>query len=145
MAQALRAAGPRLAGALDTDGLAGTQRTALGVLRLVLASAPPARTGAGTDAWTSRTRACSWCDASRRATWAMIATSPRFRPCPPRWRVPQKIWSRTRKRRARALAVPTETDRPLRAAAAAALDVAPDQVEIPGTCCCGSPRRRPGR
>ncbi|NKZ67071.1 protein kinase [Rhodococcus hoagii] len=122
-----------LAGALDTDGLAGTQRTALGVLRLVLASAPPApEPEPGTEASDEQDTSLQLVRRQSTGTVAMIATSPRFRPLPAALARAAEDLVADAQAQGTALAVPTETDRPLRAAAAAALDVAPDQVEIPG-------------
>lgn len=122
-----------LAGALDTDGLADTQRTTLGVLRLVLASAPPApEPEPGSEASAEDEPDLQLVRRQSTGTVAMIATSKRFRPVPAALARAADDLVADAAAQGMALAVPADADRPLRAAAAAVLDVAPDQVEIPG-------------
>ncbi|MDG3017209.1 protein kinase domain-containing protein [Speluncibacter jeojiensis] len=116
-----------LAGALDADGPADPQRTALGVLRLVLASAPEPEPGSeDDDPRPLLTRRQS------TGTVAMIATAAVDRRLPAALAREADGLVAAAAAQGLALVAPADADRPLRAAAATVLDVAPEQVEIPG-------------
>ncbi|MFD4368677.1 NERD domain-containing protein [Rhodococcus sp. NPDC058521] len=124
-----------LAAALDTDGLRDPQRTALGVLRLILATAPPAREQEpGTNVPDADTEDSGLQLVRRQSTGtvAMIATAAVSRRLPAALAREADALVAASAAQGLALIAPTDADRPLRIAAAAVLDVAPDQVEIPG-------------
>ncbi|MFD2157211.1 hypothetical protein ACFSUH_43995 [Rhodococcus jostii] len=117
-----------LASVLATDGVADPQRISLGVVRLLLASAPAtaADTEPGTDTTLHLVRRHG------SGTVAMISTA-----AVPR-KLPAALAAGAEKLVDEALAqgsllvTPAQSELPLRAAAAAVLDVAPAEVEIPG-------------
>lgn len=122
-----------LAAALDTDGLRDPQRTALGVLRLVLASAPPApEPEPGEPATDTEALDLQLVRRQSTGTVAMIATPAVSRRLPAALAREADGLVAAADAQGLALVPPADADRPLRAAAAAVLDVAPDQVEIPG-------------
>ncbi|GAA4479469.1 hypothetical protein GCM10023094_24630 [Rhodococcus olei] len=116
-----------LAASLDIDGVSDPQRTALGVLRLVLASAAEPEPGSeDDDPRPLLTRRQS------TGSVAMIATNAVSRRLPAV--LAREVDNLVAAAAGQGLALVTaeHAEQPLRAAAAAVLDVAPAEVEIPG-------------
>jgi serine/threonine protein kinase len=116
-----------LSSALHTDGADNPHRTALGVLRLLLASSPASTdTDTGTDSKLHMVRR------QGSGTVAMISTAA----------VPRRLTGALAAEVERLMADahaqgallvrPTDAELPLRSVASIVLDIAPDEVEIPG-------------
>lgn len=117
-----------LAGVLATDGVSDPQRIALGVVRLLLASAPAADadTEPGTDTTLHLVRRHG------SGTVAMISTAAVPRKLPAALAAGAEKLVYDAQAQGSLLVTPAESELPLRAAAAAVLDVPPGEVEIPG-------------
>ncbi|MDV7091093.1 protein kinase domain-containing protein [Rhodococcus opacus] len=117
-----------LAGVLSTDGVAAPQRIALGMVRLLLASAPAADadTEPGTDTTLHLVRRHG------SGTVAMISTAAVPRKLPAVLAAGAEKLVDEAHAQGSLLVTPAESELPLRAAAAAVLDVTPGEVEIPG-------------
>ncbi|WP_138997409.1 protein kinase domain-containing protein [Rhodococcus zopfii] len=121
-----------LVSALDTDGVSDPQRTALGVLRLVLASAPPPPEVAPGEADSDGSREPRLVRRQSTGTVAMIATFEERRLARVLAREADRLVETAGAAQGLALVASSDAAGPLRAVAASVLDIAPEQVEIPG-------------
>ncbi|WP_337200989.1 protein kinase domain-containing protein [Rhodococcus rhodochrous] len=117
-----------LAGGLHTDGVENPQRTALGVLRLLLASPPRAEN----DEESAATATVHMVRRHGSGTVAMISTPSVSRKLPAVLAARAEALVDDAQAQGSLLVAPAESETALRNAAAALLDVAAGDVEIPG-------------
>ncbi|WP_242496868.1 NERD domain-containing protein [Rhodococcus sp. Q1] len=117
-----------LAGSLHTDGVENPQRTALGVLRLLLASPPRAEN----DEESAATAAVHMVRRHGSGTVAMISTPSVSRKLPAVLAARAEALVDDAQAQGSLLVAPAESESALRNAAAALLDGAAGDVEIPG-------------
>ncbi|MFI7171644.1 protein kinase domain-containing protein [Rhodococcoides fascians] len=119
-----------LLGALQSDGLANPQRSALGVLRILMASQPPSSVNddleSGLDSSLHMVRRHG------SGTVAMISTAAVPRRLPAVLAVDAEKLVAELVSQGSILVSPADAEIPLRASAATVLDVAPNEIEIPG-------------